>query len=163
MSGDFALSPGRMSTPFSPPLSAAARLSRRNWLFGLPGPWQLMQDASKIGLMSRAKSTCTAAGGGSLLTSTAAAHEECAARSSAATIHARASFVLEMYCFTAPLLPRQYNNWRLLFDPCTAVWQPEVVHVPNFKYAVCSVKPMKTRPVGAPGPGFCAWHLRQRL
>src|SRR6266478_6452261 len=65
-----ALSPG-MTTLSSPPLSAAARLSRRSLPFCFSAPWHLMQDLSKIGLMSFAYVTPAAeAGGGSLLVST---------------------------------------------------------------------------------------------
>src|SRR5438477_12262019 len=73
MSGLFALFPIRMSTPFSPPLRAASRLSSRNLLFGLSAPWHRRQEVSRIGFMSRAKSICVAAGGGSFDSSTAVA------------------------------------------------------------------------------------------
>src|SRR5665213_3397472 len=66
MSGLLALSPGRISTPWSPPLRALARLSRRKALFGLAGPWQRRQEISRIGLTSRVKSIFPWAGGGNL-------------------------------------------------------------------------------------------------
>src|SRR5437588_4287776 len=56
MSELFALSPGIMSTPWSPPLSADSRLSRRKWLLGRSGPWQRKQLPASNGLMSREKS-----------------------------------------------------------------------------------------------------------
>src|SRR6266576_1487273 len=73
MSGLLALLPGRMSTPLFPPFNAESRLSRRNRLLGFSAPWQRRQVASRIGLMSRAKSIWTDAGGGSLDSSTSAA------------------------------------------------------------------------------------------
>src|SRR4051795_3938801 len=76
MSGLLPLLPERMSTPSSPPLSAASRLSRRYLLLGFSGPWQRMHEASRIGLMSRAKSTRMPAGGGSFDSSTSAASTE---------------------------------------------------------------------------------------
>src|SRR5690242_14273547 len=62
-----------MSMPLSPPLIAAARVSNRKPLFGFTGPWQRMQEVSKIGLMSRAKSMWLVAGGGNLESSMASA------------------------------------------------------------------------------------------
>src|SRR5579862_1900076 len=73
MRGLLALLPGRISTPLSPPFRAEARLSRRKPLFGLTGPWQRIHEVSKIGLISREKSTCFSAEGGSLDTSTGSA------------------------------------------------------------------------------------------
>src|SRR5215469_7184046 len=74
MRGLLALLPGIISTPSSPPLRAAARLSRRNWFFGFSGPWQRRQFSSRMGLISRAKSIVLVAGGGSLEISTSAAN-----------------------------------------------------------------------------------------
>src|SRR5690242_12477449 len=73
MRGLFALSPGTMAMPFSPPFSAASRVARLNRLLGRSVPWQRRQEVSRMGLMSAAKSIVLAAGGGSFETSTSAA------------------------------------------------------------------------------------------
>jgi hypothetical protein len=48
----FALSPGAIIFPSSPPLSAASKLSSRRLALGRCSPWQRKHDAWKIGLMS---------------------------------------------------------------------------------------------------------------
>ncbi len=52
-----ALLPATAGAPVSPPSRKSARVSRLNEPFALPRPWHCTQLASKIGWMSRAKST----------------------------------------------------------------------------------------------------------
>src|SRR5581483_336442 len=73
MSGLLALLPGMMSVPSSPPFNASARLSSRKWLLGFSEPWHRRHEASRIGFISRAKSTWLVAGGGNLDSSMAGA------------------------------------------------------------------------------------------
>src|SRR5262245_311005 len=84
MSGLAALSPGMMSTPLAPPLSASARLSRRKRLLGFSGPWHWKHVFSKIGWMSAENVTGRDAAGGSLLGSRSAAPAPAGARQAAA-------------------------------------------------------------------------------
>src|SRR5271156_3172517 len=51
-----------MALPFSPPAKAPALVSRRRPDIRILGPWQLMQDFSKIGKTSVAKSTLCGSG-----------------------------------------------------------------------------------------------------
>src|SRR5262249_54575944 len=69
--------PGTITTPLSPPFKAASRLSRFRppllgaWFLGILGSeWQRIQERSRIGLISLAKSIVPPAGGGSLSGST---------------------------------------------------------------------------------------------
>ena len=69
-SGLLALSPGRIATPSSPPLSADSRLVNRKSLLGRLSPWHLRQERFSKGWMSVAKSTLRSADIGSLPGST---------------------------------------------------------------------------------------------
>src|SRR3989442_3396806 len=61
-----ALLPGTSAGPDSPPLSNVSRLSMLKSPLVRPRPWHLIQLASKIGLISLAKSILWFAGGGNV-------------------------------------------------------------------------------------------------